>query len=71
MKEKVICEKHNDCPAINKKDCYHFFSHYLCDNCYLTEDYDNSFENRCGNCISIKELRRLKLERLNERQDGL
>jgi hypothetical protein len=66
MKDKVICDKYNDCPLKNG-DCYHSTEHYHIDNCFPALD------SNCGGCKSIKEIRqyikeqrKLKLEKINE-----
>lgn len=58
MKDKVICEKMDKCPLFNGFECYHSTPHYHIDNCYPADD------SVCGCCRSIKEIRRLKLERI-------
>ena len=61
---KVICEKYNNCPLGKNNDdndyCYHYILHYRVDGC--TNDFQSS---RCGDCISISKLRKLKLEKIN------
>ena len=63
MKDKVICEKYNNCPLDRKSDsCYHASLHYHINNCIPSK----SATCRCGCCISMKDIRRLKLEKINE-----
>jgi hypothetical protein len=67
MKDKLICEWYNDCP-LNNKSCYHLTPHYNNDNCSFSKDFplSESLGCKCGRCLSITEIRKLKLEKINE-----
>ena len=74
MKDKMVCEKYNNCwngSSIKDKDdfsiknnnfCCHSIPHYYINGCSYSTD---SIPRKCGNCVSIKELRKLKLEKIN------
>jgi len=65
MKDKVICERYNDCPlGKTGSDCYHLIPHYHIDNCIPSKS--ETIISRCGSCKSIKEIRRLKLDNIKD-----
>lgn len=69
MKDKVICEKYNNCPLEKSvNDCYHLTPHYHIDNCIPSKS--ETIISKCGCCKSMKDIRKLKLDKISEQSSG-